>query len=148
MNRPTSNAGRDMEEGTMRNTSLAMGWAVLAGIVLLASGVLGFLNTSLAGTSADAILRTDTVHNVVHVVTGLLALGIAFALKGDQLVNGVIGFGILYVVIFAAVLLSPNLFGLFSVPANASVHVVHGAVAVVSLAVGYMARGTSSEMAR
>jgi hypothetical protein len=132
----------------MRSTNIAMGWAVLAGIVLIATGGLGFLNTSLAGTSADALLRTDTVHNVVHLVTGLLALGIAFGLKGDQLVNGVIGFGVLYIVIFAAVLLSPNLFGLFSVPANASVHVVHAAVAVVSLAVGYMARGTSSEMAR
>jgi hypothetical protein len=135
-----------MEEGTMRTTNVAMGWAALAGIVLLAAGVLGLLNTPLAGTSAEALLRTDAVHNVVHLITGLLALGIAFGLKGDQLVNGVIGFGVLYVVIFAAVLLSPNLFGLFSVPANASVHVVHAAIAVVSLAVGYMARGTSSEV--
>ena len=43
---------------------------------------------------------------------------------------------------------SPTLFGLFSVPANPAVHVIHGAVAVVSLAVGAMARDGTSAVAR
>lgn len=132
----------------MNNNSLAMGWAALAGVVLLLTGALGFLNTSLVGTSDGALLRTDTVHNIVHLLTGLLALGIAFGLKGTQLVNGVIGFGVLYVIIFVAVLLSPTLFGLFSVPANGPIHVVHAAVAIVSLGVGLMARGGSTAMTR
>ena len=51
-------------------------------------------------------------------------------------------------IILVAVLASPTLFGLFSVPANAAVHVIHAAVAVVSLAVGAMARGATSAMAR
>ena len=54
----------------------------------------------------------------------------------------------LYVIIFVAVLLSPTLFGLFSVAANAPIHVVHAAVAVVSLAVGLMARGSTTALAR
>ena len=54
----------------------------------------------------------------------------------------------LYAIIFVAVLLSPTLFGIFSVAANAPLHVIHAAVAVVSLAVGYMARGTSAAPAR
>ena len=132
----------------MSNTNTTMGWAALAGIVLVAAGVLGFLNTSIAGTADNALLRVDTVHNIVHILTGLVALYIAFGLKGEQQVNAVIGFGILYVIIFAAVLASPNLFGIFSVAANAPLHVIHAAVAVVSLGVGYMARGASSAMAR
>ena len=132
----------------MNNNSLAMGWAALAGIVLLAAGALGFLNTPLAGSSENALLRTDTVHNLVHVLTGLVALTIAFGLKGQQQVNAVIGFGVLYVIIFVAVLLSPTLFGLFSVAANAPIHLVHAAVAAVSLAVGLMARGSTTELAR
>jgi hypothetical protein len=132
----------------MNNNSLAMGWAAVAGVVLLLAGALGFLNTPLVGTSETALLRSDTVHNIVHLLTGVLALGIAFGLKGEQLVNGVIGFGVLYVVIFVAVLLSPTLFGIFSVEANAPIHVVHAAVAVVSLGVGLMARGGSASMAR
>jgi uncharacterized membrane protein HdeD (DUF308 family) len=132
----------------MSNTNTVMGWATLAGIVLVAAGLLGFLNTGLAGDSPSAILQVDAVHNIVHVVTGLLALYIAFGLRGENQVNAMLGFGILYVVIFLAVLLSPTLFGIFKVSANAPIHVIHAAVAVVSLAVGYMARGRSSAMAR
>ena len=132
----------------MSNTNTAMGWATLAGIVLIAAGLLGFLNTSLAGTADNALLKVDSVHNIVHLLTGALALYIAFGLKGQQQVNGVIGFGILYVIIFVAVLASPALFGIFSVAANGPIHVIHAVLAVVSLAVGYMARGSSSAMAR
>jgi len=131
----------------MRTTNVAQGWMALVGLVLLAAGLVGFLNTPLAGSSANALLATDTVHNVVHLLTGLLALGIAFGLKGEAQVNGVIGFGVLYAVIFVAVLVSPTLFGLFSVAANAPIHVIHAAVALVSLAVGLMARGGSTQTA-
>jgi len=131
----------------MRTTNIAQGWMALVGLVLLAAGLVGFLNTPLAGSSANALLATDTFHNVVHLLTGLLALGIAFGLKGEAQVNGVIGFGVLYAVIFVAVLVSPTLFGLFSVAANAPIHVIHAAVALVSLAVGLMARGGSTQTA-
>ena len=132
----------------MNNTNTAMGWATLAGIVLIAAGLLGFLNTSIAGTADNALLRVDTIHNIVHLLTGVIALYIAFGMRGAQQVNAVIGFGVLYAIIFVAVLLSPTLFGIFSVAANAPLHVIHAAVAVVSLAVGYMARGTSAASAR
>ncbi len=132
----------------MNSNSTAMGWAALAGIVLVAAGLLGFLNTSIVGEADNALVRTGTVHNIVHLLTGLIALYIAFGLKGEQQVNAVLGFGVLYVIILVAVLASPTLFGLFSVPASAAVHVIHAAVAVVSLAVGYMARGATSAMAR
>jgi hypothetical protein len=124
----------------MNTSSTTMGWAALAGIVLVAAGLLGFLNTAIAGTADGALLRVDSVHNIVHLVTGLVALYIAFGLKGQQQVNAVIGFGILYVVIFVAVLVSPNLFGLFSVASNPPIHVIHAALAIVSLGLGYMAR--------
>jgi hypothetical protein len=45
----------------------------------------------------------DNVHNVVHLLTGLMALVIAFGLRGEQQANAVIGFGILYTIIFFAV---------------------------------------------
>jgi len=103
---------------------------------------LGFISNPIVGAASGALIATDTFHNVVHLGTGALALFIAFGLSGSQQVDGIIGFGILYVVIFLAVLLSPTLFGLFSIPANAVLHLIHAALAVVSLAVGYMARGS------
>lgn len=119
-------------------------WATLVGIVLVAVGVLGFLNTPLVGSAEGALVPTDALHNVVHLATGLVALYIAFGTSGRQQVDFMLGFGALYVVIFIAVLISPTLFGLFSVPANAVIHVIHAAVAVVSLGVAYMARGAAT----
>ena len=131
----------------MRTANIAGAWMALVGFVLVAAGLIGFLNTPLAGSSANALLATDTVHNVVHLATGLLALAIAFGVNGEAQVNAVIGFGVLYVIIFVAVLISPNLFGLFSVSANAPIHVIHVAVALVTLAVGFMARGSATQTA-
>jgi hypothetical protein len=125
------------------NSSLAKSWIALAGVVLVAVGLLGFISNPIVGEADNAILPTDSLHNIVHLATGLLALYIAFGMSGASLVNGVIGFGVLYAVIFVAVLISPTLFGLFSVESNVAIHVVHAALALVSLAVGYMARGST-----
>jgi len=115
-------------------------WATLAGVVLVATGLLGFLGTPLVGAADGALIPTDTLHNVVHLGTGLLALAIAFGTTGRTQVDAVLGFGILYVSIFAAVLVSPTLFGLFTVPANVVIHVIHATVAIVSLGIALMAR--------
>ena len=123
----------------MQRDSMAQGWIALAGVILVVVGLLGFIDNPLVG-NASALIPTGTVHNVVHVATGLLALYIAFGMRGLQQANGVIGFGILYVIIFVAVVLSPTLFGLFDVAANIYLHLIHAALAIVSLAVGYMAR--------
>ena len=115
-------------------------WSALAGIVLVAVGLIAFLNTPLVGAASGALVPTDGLHNVVHLATGVLALWIAFGLSGRTQVDALLGFGVLYVVIFLAVLVSPTLFGLFSVPANAVIHVIHAALAAVSLAIAWMAR--------
>ncbi len=123
----------------MRTNTIAQGWIALAGIVLIAVGLIGFIHNPLVGTG-DALIPTGSVHNVIHVLTGLLALFIAFGTRGLQQANAVIGFGVLYAAIFIVVLLSPTLFGLFEFQANIFLHAIHLALAVVSLAVGYMAR--------
>lgn len=115
-------------------------WAALAGAVLVLVGILGFVPNPLLGPSG-LLAPTDGLHNIVHIGTGLLALYIAFALRGSAQVAGVMGFGVLYVAIFALVLMSPDLFGLFSVPANVVLHVIHATLAVVSIAVALTARG-------
>ena len=127
----------------MGRDSLTQTWMALAGIVLLVVGALGFIQNPIV-YSRDALLLTDSVHNIVHIATGLLALYIAFGMRGEQQINATIGFGILYVVIFAAVLISPTLFGIFSVAASTPLHVIHAALAVVSLGVGYMARNAAA----
>jgi hypothetical protein len=114
-------------------------YAALVGIVLVAVGLLGFISNPIVG-DGNAIFLTGTVHNIVHLATGALAFGIAFVLPAGQPVNGVIGFGVLYAVIFVALIVSPNLFGLLSYPVNLADQLLHIGLAVVSFAVAWMAR--------
>jgi len=54
--------------------------------------------------------------------------------------RGSTGFGVLYAVIFVALIVSPNLFGLLSYPVNLADQLLHIGLAVVSFAVAWMAR--------
>src|SRR5207247_165434 len=88
------------EGGTrMRNDSLVKTWISVVGAVLLLIGLLGFVNNPIVGRP-DALFPTGNVHNVVHILTGLIALYVGFVSTGRDQINGVIGFGILYAVIF------------------------------------------------
>ena len=140
-----------MQERELRigNYGLAQAFAAVVGAVLVGAGVLGFINPNpITGTDPNALFRANAVHAIVHLVTGALALYIAFGLSGETQANALIGFGVLYAVIFVLVLLSPTLFGLFGdAPANAGDHVLHAALAVASLAVGYLAKSRTAATA-
>ena len=135
------------------NYGIAQAYATLIGIVLVASGLLGFINNPIVGAGPNGngegvLLAANAVHNIVHLLTGGIALYIAFGLSGEQQANGVIGFGILYLIIFAALLVDRTLFGLFrDIPANMGDHVLHAALAIVSIAVGYLAKSSSERSA-
>jgi uncharacterized membrane protein len=131
---------------TNENTA-ARTWSLIAGSVLVLVGLLGFVPNPIVG-GRDALATTDGAHNMVHIVTGLIALAIYFMVPRASRAGALIGFGVLYAVIFLAVLASPDLFGLFAVPANATLHVIHLTLAVVSLWLGYSARGGAAEDAR
>jgi uncharacterized protein DUF4383 len=126
----------------MENERIARYWMIIAGVALLGAGVIGFLpGNPIASSDPSAIFSVNAAHNVVHVVTGLLALGIGFGLRGLDLANGTIGFGVLYLVVAVLLLADPKGLGLLNdVPANGADHVLHFGLAIVSLALGYMAR--------
>src|SRR4051794_28501373 len=69
------------------DSDLAKWWMAIAGISLLAAGLLGFIDNPLVGRSANALFATDNVHNIVHILTGAIALYIGFGLDGDTRAN-------------------------------------------------------------
>ena len=93
---------------------------------------------------AAPLFVTGTVHNMVHLTTGFLALYIAFATVGRAQADAVIGFGVLYLVVAVLLFLSPNLFGILGPSpgynANAMDQLLHLALGFVSIAVGVVAR--------
>jgi Domain of unknown function (DUF4383) len=134
----------------MDNARIARSWMIVAGVALLGAGLIGFIaGNPIASEDPDALFRVNAAHNVVHLVTGALALAIAFGTRGMDLGNATIGFGVLYAAVALLLLVDPTMFGLFEdAPANAADHVLHIALAVVSIAVGYMARQRDTALTR
>ena len=136
----------------MSDYGMAKTYAALVGVVLVLAGLLGFISNPIVGEPANnPLLVTGTVHNIVHLATGLLALYIAFGLEGANRANGLIGFGVLYLAILVLTFISPNLFGILGnsqYNVNTADHVLHAALAVLSLGVGYMARNETATVAR
>lgn len=128
----------------MDNARLARSWLLLAGVILIAVGIVGFVSNPLVGPTG--LVATDNLHNIVHVLTGVLALGLAYGMR-DDIGTATIIFGALYLAVFVVTVVSPTLFGLFSVEVNAVDHVIHIGLAVVSLGLGWMARGRAAAMA-
>lgn len=121
---------------------IARTYMTIAGVVLVALGLLGFVNI-IAGDPArnsGVILHTDAIHNIVHLATGAIALFIAFGLPRERQLSGVLAFAVLYLIILVAVYISPTLFGLFSVAANLPLHIIHAALVLAALATYYLAK--------
>jgi len=53
--------------------------ALVIGIMFIAVGLLGFIPNPIIGESGKAIFHADTMHNIVHIVSGILFLVFAFA---------------------------------------------------------------------
>ncbi len=108
-------------------------WAKLIGIVLVLVGILGFI-------TGDTLFgfQLNGLHNIVHIVTGLLALWAGFSSGGNYAKTYNILFGLVYLVV--------ALVGFFSVGAivdllalNSADNWLHVVIAIVSLGVGFWA---------
>jgi hypothetical protein len=131
----------------MGSMTAARGYSALVGVALVVTGLLGFVGNPLVGDAkpgGDPLFVTGTVHNLVHLLTGALALYIAFGLKGESQSMGVVGFGVLYLVILVLTIINGNLFGILNYPVNGLDHVLHLAVGVASIGVGVMGRSQMS----
>jgi hypothetical protein len=53
--------------------------ALAIGIIFIVVGLLGFIDNPIIGSSDNAMFHADTVHNLVHIVSGLLFVLIASA---------------------------------------------------------------------
>lgn len=111
-------------------TSLVKSVTWILGIVFIAIGVLGFVNNPVLG-----LFEVDTVHNIVHLLSGLLALGAAATGESYARLYLII-FGLVYgVVTVIGFTMGGDILGLFVV--NTADNYLHAALALVMLAVGF-----------
>ena len=54
--------------------------AIIFGIAFIAVGLLGFVSNPIIGEADNAIFHADSLHNTVHIVSGVLFLIVAFGM--------------------------------------------------------------------
>jgi hypothetical protein len=117
--------------------------ALVIGIIFIAVGLLGFIDNPIVYDSETAIFHADTVHNSVHIVSGVLFLLFAFssAAKGFM-----IFFGIVYLLIGILGLASFGTSGMGKVlgflHVNGNDNLLHVALGVVILLAGLISKRT------
>lgn len=111
-------------------TSLVKTVTWLLGIVLVAVGVLGFVNDPVLG-----LFEVDTMHNIVHLLSGIIAIGAAVSGQSYARLYLII-FGIVYgAVAVIGFVDGSSILGLFTI--NQADNYLHTAIALLSLAVGF-----------
>jgi hypothetical protein len=125
-------------------------WLIFAGASLIVAGLLGFVaGNPLASSDPNALFQVNALHNVIHLATGALALWLGLQARGSTLSNGLIGYGVMYAVVALLLVVDPKFFGLFNdAPANTADHVLHFALAIVSIGLGWMLRSVGPSTSR
>ena len=119
--------------------------ALIIGLIFIAFGILGFVDNPIIGTSDKAIFHADTIHNAVHIGSGILFLLFALAAPGSTGAFMVV-FGIIYLAIGVIGLISfgtqgmGKVLGILSV--NGADNILHVALGVVIFIAGIASRKT------
>jgi hypothetical protein len=117
--------------------------AVVFGIVFVLVGVLGFFQNPLVGDGK--YFHTDTIHNVVHLVIGIVLL-IASSMGSRTSALWLKIFGVVYIVLFINGLISESGTLLGFVASNSHDTWLHLVLGVVLLLVGFTAKDDSAMM--
>lgn len=137
-----------MIQSTRTDWTVNRMYALILGIVLVLIGVIGFFVPQENSTGVQAlfgIFDVDVVHNLVHVVSGLIGIGAAF---GGFSVTYNRVFGIIYTLLGILGLMpflyfptygtdSGRFLGLMHI--SVADHVLHFVIGLSALAVGYYA---------
>ena len=110
---------------------MAKKFVMALGVIFVVIGLLGFVNDPVLG-----LFEVDVVHNLVHLVSGILAF--RFAAKGEMMAKKFARiFGVVYglVAVLGLVLPGETLLGLLEV--NFADDLLHVAIAALFLYVGF-----------
>jgi hypothetical protein len=111
--------------------------ALVFGVVFILVGVLGFIPNPLVGP--DGIFMVNTMHNVVHLVSGALLLAGVYTQLGASMALKIVGVVYAVVAILGFVMPGDMLLGMISM--NAADRWLHVLLAIVILAAGFGLNG-------
>lgn len=110
----------------------------ILGAVFVVIGLLGFVNDPVLG-----IFEVDMVHNLVHLVSGLVLLGLGYAGAGMARTGAKI-FGVVYAVVAVWGLVVPGEMLLNIMQVNFADDILHVVIAAALLYAGFAGGGMSA----
>ena len=115
--------------------------AMVFGIVFVLVGLLGFISNPIVGSMG--FFLTDTIHNIVHLLVGvLLLIGAGMGARSSALWLKI--FGVVYLVLFIDGLVQPSLLGFIA--ANTADTYLHLVLGIVLLIAGMSSKGNGMMM--
>jgi hypothetical protein len=132
----------------MESRSPAQAFALVVGATLVVAGILGFFYNASFGTGdateRDAVLGILDVngwHNVVHVLTGVIGLGVSGGYDGSRVYA--LGFGVIYLVLAVLGFVAGDGDEIFNlIPVNTEDNVFHLLIGVAGVGAGAVTPGT------
>lgn len=115
---------------------MARTFAIIFGVVFLLVGLMGFIDTPLVGM--EGLFETDTLHDLVHLLIGIVLLLVAFTAPAQSPKwLKIFGFVYLALAVLGFLLISSGgeLLGLVTM--NHADHWLHVVLAVALLGIGY-----------
>ncbi len=117
--------------------------AIVFGIVFVIVGILGFIPNPIVG-GGDAYFLTDTIHNIVHLLVGIILL-IAAGKSERASAASLKVFGVIYLILFLDGLVEKTqLIGF--IQQNSHDTWLHLLLGIVLLIVGFSVKGNSMMM--
>ena len=117
--------------------------ALVIGVIFIAVGLLGFIDNPIVYHSETAMFHADTVHNCVHIVSGVLFVLIALAAPASAK-GFLIFFGLVYLLIGILGLASFGTSGMGKIlgflHVNGNDNILHVGLGVVILLLGFTSR--------
>ncbi len=109
-------------------------WSKVFGIVFLLVGILGFVPGITSDGHLLGIFEVDTIHNIIHLLSGIIALAVAGSEKGARGYFKI--FGIVYAIVaVVGILQGTTVLGIIAV--NTADNILHVVLAIVILAIGF-----------
>jgi Domain of unknown function (DUF4383) len=134
----------------MEGRSAAQVFALVIGLTLVVTGIVGFFyNASFGtgdGTERDAVLGILDVngwHNIVHIASGALGLAVAGSYGGSRVYA--IGLGAVYLVVAALGFIAGDGDEIFNlIPVNTEDNALHLLIGIAGVAAGVVTPATTA----
>ncbi len=121
-------------------------YARVIGVVVIVIGVVGLL---LGSDRLFGLFNIDLVEDIIHLATGGLMLYVGFALRANMLARNLVGgLGVVYLLVGLLGFIVPKLFGLLPTGYNLADNLLHLALGLLGIAIGwFVGRPTTSGVA-